>query len=82
MKLALASFDSQLIKGEILQQYRGQISPIKTAILLYNSLFHSVPLGDEDFKHHSLATWRFSLLEKKTLELPLLESPISWIGDC
>ena len=35
---------------------------------------HSVPLGDEDFKHHPLATWKFSLLEKTSLELPLLET--------
>ena len=65
MHLALASFDSQLIKGEILQYCKGLTASIKNNHVLVEQSFHSVLVGDDDLKHH-LATWILHLLEKNT----------------
>ena len=60
-----ASFDSQLIKAEILQYCKGLTGTVKSNHVLVEQSFHSVPSGNEDLKHHTLiATWRFHLSEK------------------
>ena len=43
MHLAPASFDSQLIKGEILHYSKGLISSIKMIMLRYSNLFMVSP---------------------------------------
>ena len=46
MHLAPASFDPQLIKGEILQHCKGLIASIKNNHLLAEQSFHSVFSGE------------------------------------
>lgn len=52
--MATASFDTQLIKGEILQYLTGLIPFIKNNTALGEQSFQSVPLGDKYLKHHTL----------------------------
>lgn len=52
MHLAPASFDPQLIKGELLQFCKGLIAPAKN-----NHIF--TPSGDTDLKHHTLQPRNF-----------------------
>ena len=54
MHLALASFDPQPTKGEILQYCKGLIASIKNNHNLVEQSFHSALLGDEDLKHSPL----------------------------
>ena len=54
MHLAPASFDSQLIKGDIFQHRKGLIASIESNHILVEQSFHSVLPGDKDLKHHSL----------------------------
>ena len=67
MPLALASFDPQLIKGEILQQCKGLTASIKNNPALVQQPFHSLLLGDEDLKHHTLQPGDFRHLQKDSL---------------
>ena len=52
MHLTPASFDPQLVKGEILQYCKGLIASIINNHNWVEQSFHSV--GDEDLKHHTL----------------------------
>ena len=54
MHLGPASFDSKLIKGEILYYYKHLIILIKSNHILLDQSFHSALSRDEDLKHHSL----------------------------
>ena len=54
MHLAPASFNPQLIKGEVLQYCKGQVVSIKNNHALVEQSFHSAPLGVDDLKHHIL----------------------------
>ena len=54
MHLNLESFDPQLIKGKIFQYCKGLTASIKNNPALVQQPFHSVLLGDEDLKHHTL----------------------------
>lgn len=62
MLLSPAYFDTQLIKGEILQYCKGLIDSIKNNHILVEQYFHSGLSGDKDFKHHKLQRVRGPLL--------------------
>lgn len=64
MHLVPASFEPQLIKGDILQYCRGLIVSVENKYALIEQSFHCAFLGDEDLKHHTLKPGRFQLLEK------------------
>ena len=72
MHLVPTSFDPQLIKGEIFQHCKGLIASIKNNYVLIEQSFHSVPLGDEDIKHHILQPGDFvyckRVLQKNSLQ--------------
>lgn len=53
MRLALAYFDPQLIKGDKLQ-YRKGLSSMKIHHVLVEQSFHSVLQGDEDLQEKTL----------------------------
>ena len=59
MYLAPASFNPQLIKGEILQYYKGLIASIKNNHVLVEQSFHGVPLEDKDNKQCTLQSGDF-----------------------
>ena len=46
MHLAPASFDPQVIKGDIIQYFKGLIAPIENNHDLVEHFFHSMPLGN------------------------------------
>ena len=75
MHLVPASFDPQLIKGDILQYCRGLIASVENKHALIEQSFHCALLGDEDLKHHTLKPGRFQLLEKV---FPERHSSTSW----
>ena len=80
MHLATASFDPQLIKGEILQHYKGLIIFTKNNHNLVEQSFHSVPLGDKHLKHHNLQPGNFIYWKKNPPEglySTSLERPLS-----
>ena len=59
MHLAPASFDPQLIKGDILQYCKGLIVSIKDNHVLLEQFFHSVLPGDWYNKDHNLQSGDF-----------------------
>ena len=59
MNLAPSYFDPQPIKGEIHQYCKGLIASIKSKHALVEQSFHSMAMGDEDLKHHTLQTGDF-----------------------
>ena len=72
MHLAPASFDAQLIKGDILQYCKGLIACIKNNHILVEQFFHSVLPGDEDLKPYTLqprdfVSWK-RYLQKDSLQ--------------
>ena len=71
MHLVPASFELQVIKGDILQYCKGLISSIKNNHISIEQSFHSALLGDEDLKHHILQPGDFvywkSHLQKNSL---------------
>ena len=73
------TFDPQLIEGEILQYINGLIASIKNNYALVQQSFHSVLLGDEDLKHHTLQPKDFiyckTHLQKNSLQH-------CWKGHC
>lgn len=54
MHLVPASFEPQLIKGNILEYSKGLIASIRNNHVLVEQSFPSVPLGNKDFRHHTL----------------------------
>ena len=54
MHLTSASFDSQLIKGEIFQYNKGIILSVKNNLALLEQSLHSALSGDKDSKHYTL----------------------------
>lgn len=54
MHPAPASFDLQLIKGDILQYCKGMLASIKISHVLVEQSFHSALQGREDLKQHNL----------------------------
>ena len=79
MHLAPVSFDTQMIKGEILQYCKDLIASIKNNHSLVEQYFHSALLGDEGLKHHTLQP-RYFILENsppEELSLTSLKSLLS-----
>lgn len=62
--LSPASFDSKLIKGEILQYCKSKSASIKNNHVLAEQSFHNEVLADKGLNHHSLQLGDFCLLEK------------------
>ena len=54
MHLAPASFDPQLIKGQILQYCKGLIAFIKNNYTLIEQYFHNALSGDKVLRHSTL----------------------------
>ena len=60
--LILASFDPQLIKGEIIAEVNTEkalLLLLKNNRVLVKQVFHSMPLGEEDLKHHIMQSRDF-----------------------
>ena len=60
MHLTTVSFDSQLMKGDILQRLNCNVASPKSNHILVEQSFHSEPLGDEDLKCHTLQSEDFN----------------------
>ena len=54
MHLALASSNSQWIKGDIFQNCKGLVVSIKNIHVLFKQSFYHAPLGNEDLKRYTL----------------------------
>lgn len=80
MYLVHASFNPQLIKGDILQNCKGLIASIKINHVLVEQSFHSMFQGDEDLGQHTLQPGDFIYGKdnpRKTLFNLTRKAPIS-----
>lgn len=74
MHFALTSFDSQLIKRDVLQFHKSLIKSIENNHALIKHSFHRVLLGDKSIEHHTLrpgdfAYWKIHLQKDSSILL-------------
>lgn len=68
MHLVPASFGPQLIKGDILEFYKGLVKFTENNHTVVELSLHSVLLGDKNTRHHYLQPRAFSTGKKPPLE--------------